>query len=59
MYCQCNNISFSEKIVVATCVWITEKIINFDPPEIPDISLHDILSCEREICHNLKFRLCI
>ena len=57
LYCQCNDLDYiSEHIRAAVCTWISSKIVVGGPPTIP-LSPNQILSTEREICHNVLFRL--
>lgn len=57
MYCRCNDLSsLSEHIRAAVCTWIASKIVLGYPPTIA-LPPNQILSGEREICHNLLFRL--
>jgi serine/threonine protein kinase len=57
MYCQCNDLNtISEHIKAAVCTWISSKIVLGYPPKLL-LPLNQILSAEREICHNLLFRL--
>ena len=57
IYCRCNDLTtISETIKAASCTWIASKIVLDRPPHIT-LPLHQILSTEREICHNLNFRL--
>jgi serine/threonine protein kinase len=56
-YIRCTNIYNISEIVKACAVtWIASKIVIKDVPKI-DISLYQILAAERDICHNLEFRL--
>ena len=58
IYLRCNNLDhISEHIKAATCTWIASKIVLGYPPDKIGIPLNQILSMEREICHNLSFRL--
>jgi hypothetical protein len=57
LYCQCNDLDhITEHIRAAACTWISSKIVIGSPPTIP-LSPNQILSTEREICHNVQFRL--
>lgn len=57
IYCSCNDLNnIDEHVRAATCVWIAAKIIVGYPPKMT-LQLHLILMTEREICHNLSFRL--
>lgn len=58
IYRRCNNLNtVSEQIKAIVCTWISSKIVLGYPPEIRTLQLHQILSAERDICHNLNFRL--
>jgi len=58
IYIRCNNLNhISEHIRAATCTWISTKTIIGKPPDPLGIPLNKILVTEREICHNLLFRL--
>jgi len=57
IYSRCNDMyHISEHIRAAICTWIATKLTVFD---LPSLSLppNQILSTEREICHNILFRL--
>jgi len=57
IYCKCNDLEeINEHIRAATACWIACKLIAGRPPDIP-IPPNRILSAEREICHNIGFRL--
>ena len=57
IYCRCNDLqNISEHVRAAVCTWISSKIVVGEPPKI-SLPLNQILSTEREICHNLLFRL--
>lgn len=57
LYCRCNDLnSISEHIKAAACTWISSKIVVGYPPVI-SLPPHQLLAAERDICHNLKFRL--
>jgi serine/threonine protein kinase len=57
LYRRCNNITtINEHVQAATCTWIASKIVVGYPPEI-QINQQQLLSAERDICHNLLFRL--
>jgi serine/threonine protein kinase len=57
LYCKCKNLhSINEHIKSAVCTWISSKLILGQPPNI-SLPPNQILCIEREICHNLKFRL--
>lgn len=58
IYSRCNKLGHIKEVVrVKTCVHIASKIVLGLP--LPDIQLtqHDLLKTECEICHNLLFRL--
>ncbi|MFK5969989.1 MAG: protein kinase [Candidatus Marithrix sp.] len=56
-YLRCINIdNISEIVKACTVTWIASKVVINDVPKI-DILLHQILAAERDICHNLEFRL--
>jgi serine/threonine protein kinase len=57
IYCSCNDlISLTEHIRAAACTWIASKIVVGYPPTI-SLPPNQLLSAERDICHNLLFRL--
>lgn len=57
IYCRCNDINnISEHVKAAVCTWIASKLVIGYPPTI-SLPPNQILSVEREICHNLLFRL--
>lgn len=57
LYCRCNDLNtISEHVRAAVCTWIASKIVVGYPPTIT-LPPNQILSTEREICHNLLFRL--
>lgn len=57
IYCRCNELDkITEHIRAAAATWIASKIVLGYPPSM-SISPHQLLSAEREICHNLLFRL--
>lgn len=57
LYCRCNDLnSISEHIKSAACTWISSKIVLGYPPTI-SLPPHQLLSAERDICHNLQFCL--
>lgn len=57
MYCRCNDLhTTTEHIRSAVCTWIASKIVIGYNPKI-DIPINQILAGERDICHNLLFRL--
>lgn len=54
---RCTDIpGLAENIRAAACTWIASKIVLGYPPETT-LPLHRILAAERDICHNVKFRL--
>lgn len=58
LYCRCNTVDhINEVIKSAACTWIASKIVLGYPIKIPTLPPHQILSAERDICHDLKFRL--
>lgn len=58
IYCRCNELhTINEYIRTVTCVWIASKIVVGDTPTIISVLPNQILSTEREICHNLLFKL--
>lgn len=57
IYCACNELyTISEHVKAAVCTWIASKIVIGYPPTIA-LPLNQILAGEREVCHNLLFRL--
>lgn len=57
MYCRCNDLDqTSEHIRAAVCTWIASKLVLGYPPSIAP-PINQILAGEREVCHNLLFRL--
>lgn len=57
LYCRCNDLNIiSEHIKAAACTWISSKLVVGYPPTI-SLPPHQLLAAERDICHNLKFRL--
>jgi serine/threonine protein kinase len=57
MYCRCNDLyEISEHVRAAVCAWIASKIVVGYPPTV-SLPINQILSAERDICHNLLFRL--
>ena len=57
MYRRCNELyDINEHIRAAVCTWIASKIILGTPPEIA-LPKNQILAGERDVCHNLGFRL--
>jgi len=57
IYCRCNDLNdISEHIKAAACTWISSKIVVGYPPKIL-LPPNQLLSAERDICHNLLFRL--
>jgi serine/threonine protein kinase len=58
IYCRCNDLDhLSEQIRAATCTWIASKIVNGNVPSSMEILRYKLLPAERDICHNLMFRL--
>jgi serine/threonine protein kinase len=58
IYCRCNDLhTISEHVKSAVCTWIASKIVIGYPPTTISLPPNQILSVEREICHNLLFRL--
>lgn len=51
----CNIIEI--ELHAMTCGWIAHKLINKDIPDISETILPIILEMERNICHNLTFRI--
>lgn len=57
IYCRCNDMNnISEHIKAAACTWISSKIVVGYPPKMA-LPPNQILAAERDICHNLLFRL--
>jgi serine/threonine protein kinase len=57
IYRRCNDLHhIDEPTRSAGCVWIASKIVVGYPPQI-GLPKHQMLVTEREICHNLVFRL--
>lgn len=57
MYCRCNELyTMSEHVRAAVCTWIASKIVVGYPPTIT-LPTNQLLAGEREVCHNLLFRL--
>lgn len=57
IYCRCNDLNtISEHVKAAASTWIASKIVLGYPPNI-SLPPHQILAAERNICHNLLFRL--
>lgn len=57
IYCKCNQLNNIDELVKsAACVWISSKIVLGYPIDV-NIKPHLLLNAEREICHNLDFRL--
>lgn len=57
IYCRCNKLDdVNEHIRSATCTWIASKVVVGYPPET-GLPIHQLLSTERSICHNLGFRI--
>ena len=58
IYCRCNDLHhINEQTRIASCIWIASKIVVGYPPTITSILPNQIFLTEREICHNLLFRL--
>lgn len=58
IYCRCNDLDhLSEQIKAASCTWIASKIVNGTVPSAMELLRHKLLAAERDICHNLMFRL--
>lgn len=58
LYCRCNDLyHLSEQIRAATCTWIASKIVTGRIPLSMESMRNKLLVTEREICHNLLFRL--
>jgi cyclin-dependent kinase-like len=58
IYCRCNQLgSIKEVIRAKTCVYIASKIVLGIPSNNMQLSQYELLKTEREICHNLAFRL--
>lgn len=58
IYSRCNQLGSIKEVVRAkTCVFIASKIVLGIPPNNIQLSQYEILKTEREICHNLSFRL--
>lgn len=57
LYSRCNDLThITENIRSAICTWIACKLVSVRLPAL-SLPLNQILSIEREICHNLLFRL--
>lgn len=57
IYCSCNDMShINESVRAGGSVWIASKLV-IGVPLPTTLSLSSILAVEREICHNLLFRL--
>lgn len=56
LYCRCNNLSINETLKSATCTWIASKLVTGVLPKFK-LKTSQLLMAEREICHNLSFRL--
>lgn len=57
LYRRCNNLThISEHIKAVACTWISSKLIVGYPPKV-SLPPHQLLSTERDICHNLEFML--
>jgi serine/threonine protein kinase len=57
IYSKCTKLYMTETLKSATCVWLATKLITGSPPKQMQVSLSQILTAERDICHNLSFRL--
>jgi serine/threonine protein kinase len=59
IYIRCNNLDhINEHIRVASCIWIASKIVLGNAPDkLAGFPINKIIEVEREICHNLSFRL--
>src|SRR5690606_38694485 len=58
IYIRCNNMNnISEHIRSATCTWIASKMIIGSKLPTINFPINQLLSTERDICHNLSFRL--
>jgi serine/threonine protein kinase len=57
IYCRCNDLVLDEKVKAMVATWIAAKIIIGYPPNIQELPTYQILGAERDICHNLLFRL--
>jgi serine/threonine protein kinase len=58
LYCRCNDLNnLTEHSKATTCTWIASKIVTGNPLEKISLSQQQILAAERDICHNLCFRL--
>lgn len=57
LYSRCNDLNTTgEQVRAATCAWIASKLVLGYTPNLA-IATHHILAAEREICHNVGFRL--
>jgi serine/threonine protein kinase len=56
IYCKCNDLNITEHIKSSVCTWISSKIILGVPASI-SLPPHEILLIERQICHNINFRI--
>lgn len=58
LYCRCNDLHYiSEHVRAAVTTWIASKIVVGYPPQTISLPPNQILATERDICHNLLFRL--
>lgn len=59
LYSRCNDLKVERELLILGCVWIASKIVLERRLLINKLSysLEEILLVEREICHNLCFRL--
>lgn len=57
IYSKCTKLYMTETLKSTTCVWLATKLITGSPPKNIQASMSQILTAEREICHNLAFRL--
>ncbi len=60
IYSKCGPLDLTEHIKSAASVWLASKMVFGYPPDLVDLSKKQknaILMGEREICHDLKFRL--
>lgn len=58
IYSRCNKLGYIKEVVrTKTCVHIASKIVLGTPLSDMQLTQHELLKTEREICHNLLFRL--
>lgn len=58
IYCRCNDLmTRDERVRVAACVWIAGKLVTGTVLKMP-MAVEALVDAERDICHNLLFRLC-